>query len=357
MSTFIQIHSLRCYPPSNLNRDEDGAPKIAEFGDSTRLRISSQCLKKNYREAFMGGDKSTRTTKLPQKVFEKLCDGGIPASTAKKVTVDIFKAFFDIDKDPFKKPKKGGSQDLALKQITTFTPEEMSAIYKAVDARINEVGISEECDLFSENLSAIKDITKKTKSLDVACFGRMLAGSEDRNMEAAVQVSHALSANSCEVEDEFFTAVDDLNAIDEMGSAHMGYREFGSGVFYHYMNINTDTLRQNLDQIDVEEAVREIIRVAIVSEPTGYQNSFASRTIPIFFRVEVGDDSPTNLAMAYFNAMSKEAQLDEYVSRLKETSDKFKKSFGGNNKIFDINTLSGEGSMDELLDESICAMH
>ena len=44
-----EIHMLKNYPPTNLNRDETGAPKTCLFGGVTRGRISSQCLKRSWR--------------------------------------------------------------------------------------------------------------------------------------------------------------------------------------------------------------------------------------------------------------------------------------------------------------------
>jgi CRISPR system Cascade subunit CasC len=49
MSRFIQIHTLTSYPASLLNRDDAGFAKRIPFGDSTRTRISSQCLKRHWR--------------------------------------------------------------------------------------------------------------------------------------------------------------------------------------------------------------------------------------------------------------------------------------------------------------------
>jgi len=51
MSTFIQLHLLTSYPPSNLNRDDLGRPKTAVMGGKTRLRISSQSLKRAWRNS------------------------------------------------------------------------------------------------------------------------------------------------------------------------------------------------------------------------------------------------------------------------------------------------------------------
>ena len=44
-----EIHMLKNYPSTNLNRDDTGAPKTCVFGGVTRGRISSQCLKRSWR--------------------------------------------------------------------------------------------------------------------------------------------------------------------------------------------------------------------------------------------------------------------------------------------------------------------
>ncbi|MEI8257443.1 MAG: type I-E CRISPR-associated protein Cas7/Cse4/CasC, partial [Deltaproteobacteria bacterium] len=50
--TKIELHILQNFAPSNLNRDDTGAPKDCEFGGHRRARISSQCFKRAMREAF-----------------------------------------------------------------------------------------------------------------------------------------------------------------------------------------------------------------------------------------------------------------------------------------------------------------
>src|SRR5438046_1668502 len=81
MSTFIEMHALRSFPPSNLNRDDLGSPKTAVFGGVRRLRISSQCLKRTWRmsEHFRGqfaeDQLGVRTDRLPEEVLRALGDG------------------------------------------------------------------------------------------------------------------------------------------------------------------------------------------------------------------------------------------------------------------------------------------
>ena len=72
MSNFIQLHFLTAFPAANLNRDDTGAPKTVMFGGATRLRISSQSLKRAWRisEVFSEQLKKhigIRTCRIPLK--------------------------------------------------------------------------------------------------------------------------------------------------------------------------------------------------------------------------------------------------------------------------------------------------
>lgn len=45
----LEMHMLKNYPATNLNRDDTGTPKTCIFGGVQRGRISSQCLKRSWR--------------------------------------------------------------------------------------------------------------------------------------------------------------------------------------------------------------------------------------------------------------------------------------------------------------------
>src|SRR3954470_2863611 len=80
MTTFIEVHALRSFPPSNLNRDDLGTPKTAVCGGTRRLRISSQCLKRtwrmseHFRGAFAEEQLGIRTDRLPEQVLSAVGD-------------------------------------------------------------------------------------------------------------------------------------------------------------------------------------------------------------------------------------------------------------------------------------------
>jgi CRISPR system Cascade subunit CasC len=49
---FLDVHALQTVPPSNLNRDDTGAPKTALYGGVPRARVSSQAWKRATRTYF-----------------------------------------------------------------------------------------------------------------------------------------------------------------------------------------------------------------------------------------------------------------------------------------------------------------
>ena len=87
----IEIHVLQNFAPSNLNRDDTGSPKDAEFGGYRRARISSQCHKRAVRNYFKDHDlipaanRAVRTKRLLEHVHdaaEETTAATTPPSTA-----------------------------------------------------------------------------------------------------------------------------------------------------------------------------------------------------------------------------------------------------------------------------------
>jgi CRISPR system Cascade subunit CasC len=73
---FLQIHTLTAYPASLLNRDDAGLAKRIPFGNAVRLRVSSQCLKRHWREdlgqQLPDVPDGLRTRSLPAPCFPRL---------------------------------------------------------------------------------------------------------------------------------------------------------------------------------------------------------------------------------------------------------------------------------------------
>ena len=81
----IEIHMIQNHSPSNLNRDDLGAPKTCLFGGVTRARISSQCLKRSIRKSAefqkaLEKDGGVRTRSLIREIAKRANGNGEPPS-------------------------------------------------------------------------------------------------------------------------------------------------------------------------------------------------------------------------------------------------------------------------------------
>ena len=189
--------------------------------------------------------------------------------------------------------------ELEIEQLTFFDTEEekaLTALTNAVAARRGEPK-NDELELLREKMHAV----------DIALFGRMLASKPAYNIEAACQVAHSISVHPIAIEDDYFTAVDDLNdRLEDMGAAHIGETRFAAGLFYSYICINRELLIQNLggnEQL-ANKAIRALTEAAVKVAPEGKQNSFASRAYASYVLVEKSDQQPRSLSVAYLKPIN-----------------------------------------------------
>lgn len=348
MSDFLQLHLLTCYAPSNLNRDDLGRPKTAKMGGVDRLRISSQSLKRAWRTSdlfgeAMKGHVGTRTKRLGVEVFEKLIESGTKEKDAEKWS----KAIADV----FGKLKKGDEKDvkagLEIEQLVHVSPEEKESVMALAG-----VLSKEEREPTADELKLLR---KDAMAVDIALFGRMLASSPSYNVEAAAQVSHALTVNRVVVEDDYFTAVDDLNKHEEdAGSAHIGETGFGSGVFYTYICVNRTLLVENLggDEELANRAIRALTEAASHIAPSGKQNSYASRARALYVMAEKGSQQPRQLSAAFLKPVDDEDMAAAAIKRLESLRDNMDKVYGKcADSRCDINVVKpGETTFDDLLE-------
>jgi CRISPR system Cascade subunit CasC len=204
----------------------------------------------------------------------------------------------------------------------------------------------------------LKLLREKHKAADIALFGRMLADSPKYNVEAACQVAHAVTVHRAAVEDDFFTAVDDLNTREEdAGSAHMGEQGFGAGLFYVYLCIDCDLLKANLNG-DTElagKAIRALIDAVTKVAPTGKQNSFASRAWAYYGLAEKGSRQPRSLSLAFMKPVREGDMLTDAAKALETMRGNLDKVYyegkAESSKCF--NAVTGEGSFRELLNWAV----
>lgn len=197
------------------------------------------------------------------------------------------------------------------------------------------------------------------KATDLALFGRMLASSPDFSVEAACQVAHAITVHRVAIEDDFFTAVDDLNRREEdAGSAHMGDQGFAAGLFYLYICIDCDLLKENLDgdAILTNAAIQALTKAAATVAPTGKQNSFGSKAWASYILAEKGSRQPRSLSAAFLKPVREGDMLSDSISSLEITRDNLDKVYFKRQAIPSerINAVTGEGDMETLLNFVTC---
>ncbi len=345
MSNFIQLHLLTSYGPSNLNRDDLGRPKTAKMGGVDRLRISSQSLKRAWRTSDLFQEAlaehiGTRTKLLGVEVFNRLVKKSVSEKKAKEWAQTIAAQFGKLKKPVENKPL----EDIEIEQLVHVSPEEKEDIFTLIDTLANEDRAPEK-----EELNLLR---KKNHAVDIALFGRMLASSPKYNVEAATQVAHAVTVNRIIVEDDYFTAVDDLNIGEEhSGSAHIGEAGFGSGVFYIYICINRDLLENNLDDGELtNKAIKALTTCAAKIAPSGKQNSYASRALASYILAEKGSLQPRQLSSAFLKPVDESDTINAAIDRLNGLVENMDKIYGKcADSRYSINVESGEGSFDELL--------
>jgi CRISPR system Cascade subunit CasC len=182
----------------------------------------------------------------------------------------------------------------------------------------------------------------------------MLASNPAFNTDAAAQVAHALSVHKVTVEDDFFTAVDDLNTGEEdVGAGHMGETEFAAGLFYQYICIDRELLKENLggDEALANKTLAALTEVAASVAPSGKQNSFASRARASYILAETGGQQPRSLSVAFLKPVNSTDMLAESIAALDKSVSTMDKAYGecADNRYV-MNLASGEGSLKEIID-------
>ena len=348
MSRFVQLHLLTSYPPANLNRDDLGRPKTAMMGGEPRLRVSSQSLKRAWRTSEVFGNSlkghiGARTKEMGKQISDKLQSAGISKKDAKEWAKTIAGQFGKLKSAS----KENSDQDLEIEQLAHFSPTEQQAIDALIATLAERKSKPEEEEL--------KLLRKQHTAADIALFGRMLASNPSYNTEAAAQVAHAISVHSVVVEDDFFTAVDDLNkGEDDVGAGHLGETEFAAGLFYLYLCIDKELLINNLsgDEALANKALAALIESAATVSPRGKQNSFGSRARTSYLLCETGNQQPRSLSVAFLKPVSKGDMLASARKRIDNTVKNMDQVYGlcaDKRCHFYFNDETAEGNLQDII--------
>ncbi len=310
---FVEIHLLQNFALSNLNRDDTGAPKNCIFGGTRRARISSQCQKRAIREymyatGFVTLEQfSYRTRKLATELAARLRDvAGVDIQQATDVAVTAIELMgFELKDMRTEYLLMVGESELQrLVQICSENWTQLVELADKAETQAKAKKKNKNDSLGKILLSALQggDI------VDLALFGRMIADHPIKNVDAAVQMSHAFSTHAVANEFDYYTAVDDLrDASDDegVGAAMLGTILYNSSCYYRYANLDLDQLISNLHG-DLDTAIHvahAFLEGMVKAVPTGKQNNSAAQNPPSLIMVVVRERGLWSLANAFTNAI------------------------------------------------------
>jgi len=310
--------------------------KTAVFGGTTRVRISSQSLKRTirfsdyYREQL--GSPSVRTRDLgllEQRLVEALQDR------------------FDAD--------------LIGKALTLMSGKE--EIAEGMDADAVAPWSVAEVAYFCELLASQEDDPKKlakriekdarpfreamSKAVDIALSGRMATSGlmTQLPVDGALAVAHAITTHAVEPQDvDWFTAAADLTQdAGETGAGHLNTQQFSAGVFYRYASLNLRQLQVNLGllaDIHADETpqsrqqaldiARHVLHLLATVVPSAKQQSFAAHNLADFAIASLAEQ-PISLANAFEQPIQRHRNggfLEPSITRLADYWSRVNRAYG-----------------------------
>lgn len=298
---YLDLHILQSVPPSNLNRDDAGTPKHATFGGARRARVSSQAWKRAARISYVRdvpeADRATRTKKIASLLADRLQqrqdlspDDATRLATALLAPLGITASQ--------KKPEETA-------YLLFFGRRQLDGIADLIAGRCADL-VQLEDKALAEELKGldIEAELMRAHPAEVALFGRMVANRAEINVDASVQVAHALSTHTVKNEFDYYTAVDDENEKADTGAGMIGTVEFNSATLYRYATVGMHQLHTNLggtsvSTSDAAEAAARFTAAFAKSMPTGHQNAFAHHTLPQVVIAALRTDQPVNLVAAF----------------------------------------------------------
>lgn len=331
---FLQIHYVTSYHASLLNRDDAGLAKRIDFGGYPRLRVSSQCLKRHWREWM------AQNTELPtavrtrhffsRAVLPRLTEQGVDESKARTLIMHLAKGVLTASTG-----KEVLEDDLSMKQPVLFGKPEADFFVRIIltaDKQGDEEAAKRYLDQVIKNWKA--DFTAMLRQAGIhdafagfegAMFGRFVTSDILARLDAPVHVAHAFTVHALDTEVDFFTVVDDLSKDEETGAAHANDMEIGAGIFYGYVAVDVPLLVSNLtgcdrtewqkqDTRDAQELLTLLVKAVAQVSPGAKLGATAPYALAEYVVLETGKAQPRSLANAFLDPIrldSRRAQLQQ----------------------------------------------
>jgi CRISPR system Cascade subunit CasC len=355
---FIQIHTLHSYPAALLNRDDAGLAKRLPLGNAMRTRISSQCRKRHWRLAddkfalsALDVPMAIRSRGTLELIRQRVMDAGISEPLA-QAAVEAMRNAGLVDRAG---RERSGEDALRTGQAVLMGKAEIDYLVDRCTALAKEA--ADDGALRAAVAKMLKDEKKNIEALkhgsglESALFGRMVTSDVLAGRDAAVYVAHAFTVHAAQVENDYFTVVDDLNVESgEQGSAGIFDTELASGLYYGYVVVDVPQLVENLEAIErthcfadgtppekralAGKVVEHLLHLIATVSPGAKRGSTAPFDWAKFVLVEAGDWQPRSLAGAFHDALPTDTNNGEppirqrAIDRLSEEIGKMDTAYG-----------------------------
>jgi len=307
---FVEIHALIFYPASLLNRDDSGLAKRIFMGGSTRLRISSQCLKRHWsqhdgKDGLAALDlpstirsrltfeteivkplvalgtydessvrfvveglmdvvlgKSEKSKKVEKKEMEKKEEKekkkkALKEEKAKKVTKEDDESVLDPlpeSSEGLLNAEVGADDGLETKQVVVLGRPEVNYLLRVSQEILDTIKDPKDAERAFKSYFASKkhDFKNNLQAIPMGCgltaalFGRMATGDALARYDSAVNVAHGITVHAAQTEADYFSAVDTLASSDRGVSGHLNSTELSTGLYYIYVCVDVRQLVSNI---------------------------------------------------------------------------------------------------------------
>lgn len=317
---FLQIHFLTSYHATLLNRDDAGLAKRISFGGEPRLRVSSQCQKRHWREWML--ERTTLPSGLRSRHFfsrvvkSELLASGMSEELAHELTFHLANNIFVAagTKDAVDKASLEMKQPVLLgRPEADYFVQLIREAADGRDLRSATTHLSEKIKEGKKNFTALLNqagFKNPATGFEGAMFGRFVTSDVLARVDAPVHVAHAFTTHALDTEVDFFTVVDDLLESDETGAAHTNDMEIGAGIFYGYVVVDVPLLVQNLtgcereawqeqDHVDARSLLSLLVHAVAQVTPGAKLGATAPYARSECIVLEAGRSQPRSLANAF----------------------------------------------------------
>ncbi|BCX82599.1 CRISPR system Cascade subunit CasC [Methylomarinovum caldicuralii] len=348
---FLQIHYLTSYHASLLNRDDAGLAKRIPFGGAPRLRVSSQCQKRHWREWLL------KQTDLPRgfrsrhffsRILKpRLMEAGMDEEQAHELILHLAKGILTAagEKDALDK------ETLEMKQPVLFGQPEaeylLALLKEAAAQQDPKAFLDQKIREGKKNFQALlreAGLKDPAAGFEGALFGRFVTSDVLARVDAPVHVAHAFTTHALQTEVDFFTVVDDLACDEETGAAHANDMELGAGIFYGYVAVDVPLLVSNLtgcereewrgqDHSDARRLLERLVQAITQVTPGAKLGATAPYAHAECVLLEAGDAQPRSLANAFLDPVRLSRQqhpIAQSAAAMADYLNRLEGMYGGN---------------------------